>query len=204
MVDLPRELSIIVWTGLAVLVPLVIGLGVVIHRGALETIMSALRSVRVVSEARLASWKTKLLDIDRHLKELHSDQSPGTRNGLLLLCLSRLFSWTATTTVLFVVGVRVHPTLLIGVLSVGVLIGWISSIVPFGVGIADGSNFALFDVLGASGAHGVFVTMLGRARSLTIALIGLVVMAAGHASNRVSVARRNHRRAVARTTQTTL
>ena len=203
-VDLPHELAVVVWTGLAVLVPIVIGIGVVIHRGALETILSAARALRFVSDARIAAWKTKLLEFDRHLKELHTDQSPGTRAGLLLLCVSRLFSWTATTTVLFVVGVHVHPTVLIGVLSVGVLIGWISSIVPFGVGVADGSNYALFDVLGASGAHGVFVTMLGRARSLTIALVGLVVMATGHTVNRISVARRNRRRAVARTAPTTL
>ncbi len=204
VVDLPHDLAVIVWTGLAVLVPLVIALGILIYRGALETILGAARGLHVVSEARLATWKTKLLDFDKHLRELYTDPSPGTRNGLLLLCLSRLFSWTATTTVLFVVGVHVHPTLLVGVLSVGVLIGWISSIVPFGIGIADGSNYALFDVLGASGAHGVFVTLLGRARSLTIALVGLVVMAAGHTANRISVARRNRRRAVARTAPTTL
>jgi hypothetical protein len=83
--------------------------------------------------------------------------------------------------------------LLVGVLSVGVLVSWMSAVVPFGIGIADGSMYALFDVLGASGAHGVFVTMLGRARSLSIALIGLAIMAVAHSANRVSVGRRNRR-----------
>jgi hypothetical protein len=79
------------------------------------------------------------------------------------------------------------------VLSVGVLISWISAIVPFGLGIADGGNYALFDALGASGAHGVFVTLLNRARTLSIALIGFAIMAIAHLANRGEV-RRRHRR----------
>ena len=81
--------------------------------------------------------------------------------------------------------------MLVGVFSVGVLIGWISAFVPFGLGVADGGNYALFNVLGAAGMHGVFVTLLGRARSLTLALLGLLVMAAGHTSSRIEIARRN-------------
>jgi uncharacterized membrane protein YbhN (UPF0104 family) len=80
--------------------------------------------------------------------------------------------------------------LLCGVYSVGVLIGWISAVVPFGLGVADGSNYALFNVLGATGAQGVFVTLLGRARSLTLAVLGLLVMVAGHTANRLEIGRR--------------
>jgi uncharacterized membrane protein YbhN (UPF0104 family) len=198
LVDLPHQLAVIVWTGLAVLVPLAIALAVIIRRGALDTVMSSAKALRLISKPRADAWREKLRDLDRHLRDLHSARSPGTRQGLLFLGGSRLISWTATTTVLYAIGVHVHPSLLVGVLSVGVLIGWISALVPFGLGLADGSNYALFDVLGASGAHGVFVTLLGRARTLTVALIGLVVMAAGHTANRVSVARRNRRLTQAR------
>jgi uncharacterized membrane protein YbhN (UPF0104 family) len=193
-VDLPHELAVVVWTGLAVLIPLVIGLGVMIHRGAIDTVLSGARALRILPAERVAKLKTRLAELDRHLKELHSDQSPGTRTGLVLLGVSRVVAWTSTSIVLYAVGVDVHVTLLVGVLSVGVLISWISAFIPFGLGVADGSNYALFDVLGASGAHGVFVTMLGRARSLSIALVGLVVMAIGHTANRVSISRRNRRR----------
>jgi hypothetical protein len=192
-VDLPHQLSLVVWIGLGVLVPLVVGLGLMIHRGAIDTVLSGARALRILSPARVDKLKTRLADLDRHLKELHSDQSPGTRAGLILLGVSRVVAWTSTSIVLHAVGVPLHVTLLVGVLSVGVLISWISAFVPFGLGVADGSNYALFDVLGASGAHGVFVTMLGRARSLAIALVGLVVMAIGHTANRLSVARRNRR-----------
>jgi hypothetical protein len=46
-------------------------------------------------------------------------------------------------------------------------------------------------VLGAAGASGVFVTLLGRARSLTLAVVGLLVMFVAHTSSRLEIVRRN-------------
>ncbi|HSN28688.1 MAG TPA: lysylphosphatidylglycerol synthase transmembrane domain-containing protein, partial [Kofleriaceae bacterium] len=177
LVDLPHEVALVAWIGLAVIVLLVIALAVVIRRGAVATVLAGARLARVVSRERAAAWTAKLVELDRRLRELHANRSPGTGRGVALLVASRLCSWAATTAVLSAVGAAISPTLLIGVFSVGILIGWVSSIVPLGVGIADGGNYALFDVLGASGAHGVVVTMLGRVRSLVVALIGLGVMA---------------------------
>jgi uncharacterized membrane protein YbhN (UPF0104 family) len=99
--------------------------------------------------------------------------------------------WSAAACVLYSVGVHITFTVLCGVFSVGVLIGWVSAFVPFGLGVADGAYYALFNVLGAAGASGVFVTLLGRARSLTLAMLGLLVMAGGHVSSRIEIARRN-------------
>lgn len=191
LVDLPHDLEVIVWIGLAVVVPLVIGLGIVIQRGALKTVLTAARGLRIISAERREKWSEKLLEVDRHLRELQSNQSPGVRGGLLLVCAARLCGWTATTLVLIAVGVHIHFALLAGVFSVGVLIGWMSAFIPFGLGIADGGNYALFGVLGATGASGVFVTLLGRARSLTLAMLGLLVMLAAHTSSRLEIARRN-------------
>lgn len=191
-VDLPHELEHVIWVALAILVVVVVGIGILIHRGAIDTVLGSVRLFGVSPE-RIARWKSKVGDLDRHLKELHADASPGTRAALILLGVSRVVAWTTTTVVLATVGVRLHATLLVGVLSVGVLVSWISAIVPFGLGIADGSNYALFDALGASGANGVFVTLLNRARTLAIALIGLAIMAVAHVVNRISVERRRRR-----------
>ena len=193
LVDLPHRIALVVWIGLAVLIPLVIGLGLLIHRGALGSVVSLARALRVVSAARAAQWKAKLVAIDRHLRELHSDQSPGTRRGVAWLVAAQLGSWSATTAVLVSVGVSLHPSLVTGVLSIGVLIGWISSIVPLGLGVADGSNYALFGVLGATGPQGMLVTLVDRARSLVLAVLGLSIMAVGHITTRISLARRNRR-----------
>ncbi len=191
LVDLPRELKVAVWIGLAVIVPLVVGLGVLIQRGALGTVLAAAQRLRIISVERRERWSTKLLEVDRHVRELQSKRTPGTRTGLLLVCAARLCGWTATTVALLAVGVHVDATVLVGVFSVGVLIGWMSAVIPFGLGIADGGNYALYKVLGAAGASGVFVTLLGRARSLSLALLGLLVMLAAHTSSRLEIARRN-------------
>jgi uncharacterized membrane protein YbhN (UPF0104 family) len=193
IVDLPHDLELVVWIGLAVIAPLAIGLGVLIHRGALGTILDAARGVRVISAARADAWKAKLAEIDRHLRELHADRSPGTRAGFVWMLVSRVVSWIATAIVLHALGVPLTPTLLIGVLSCGILIGWAASIVPFGLGIADGGNYALYSVLGAPGLSGVGAAMFSRARAAVLAVLGLGAMAIAHAINRVEIARRHRK-----------
>jgi hypothetical protein len=195
VVDLPHQLAVIVWIALAVVIALVVGLGIVIHRGAIGTVCAALVRLSIISSERGARWRLQLASLDAHLRELQSDQSPGTRNGLALLGISRLVAWVNTATVLHVVGVALHAKLLVGVLSVGVLLSWAAAIVPLGLGILDVGNYMLFGVLGATGATGLFMTLLGRARSLAIALIGLAIMSIAHTANRVSVGRRIRRRA---------
>jgi uncharacterized protein (TIRG00374 family) len=190
LVDLPHSLKLTVWIGLGVVIALVVGIGILIQRGAAKTLLAGARGMRILSKERAEKWTARLSELDRHVRELQSNRSPGTRAGMLFVFAARLCSWAATTVVLVSVDVEIGFTLLAGVFSVGVLIGWISSIVPFGMGVADGGNYALFDVLGASGAHGVFVTLLGRARSLSLALLGLLVMVAGHTANRLEIARR--------------
>lgn len=190
LVDLPRPLERVVWIALGIVVVLVVALVVVIQRGATRTLLDSLRALGILSPARAERWATRLSDIDQQIRELQSRRGPGTLAGFLFVCAARLCSWAATTVVLYAVGVEIGFTLLAGVYSVGVLIGWLSAFVPFGLGVADASNYALYRVLGAAGAQGVFVTLLGRARSLTLALLGLAVMAVAHTSTRLELARR--------------
>jgi hypothetical protein len=88
----------------------------------------------------------------------------------------------------------------VGVLSLGVLISWMSAVVPFGIGVQDGSNYAIFELLGSSGALGVLFTLVSRARTLVIAGVGFAIMAFAHTANR-TVVRRRHRDYVRRTSQ---
>ena len=189
LVDLPSSLKVTVGIGLAVLIPLMIALGVIVQRGALSTITALLHRAHLLSQARLEAWHDRLREVDRHIGELHRDRSAGTWRGLLWVLASRLVGWAATMTLIGAVGVAITPHLVIGVLSVGVLISWIASVVPLGLGLADGGNYALFGLLGASGASGTFVTMLNRVRSVLVALVGLLVMAIVHTVNRVVLAR---------------
>jgi hypothetical protein len=193
LVDLPTELKITVGVGLAVLIPLMIALGVVVKRGALSTLTGVLRRLHLISVERRDAWRVRLVEVDKHIAELYKYRSAGTWKGILWVLASHLTTWCSTILLISAVGVWIRPALVIGVLSVGVLIQWISSIVPLGLGLADGGNYALYDLLGASGAHGTFVTMLNRVRSLGVALVGFVVMAIVHTLNRIALARQHHR-----------
>lgn len=192
LIDLPRPLEITVLVGLAVLIALVVALGIIVHRGAGATLTGLLRRLRVISPARRADWQARLVELDRHLAQLHRHRD-GAWKGALWLVASRIVTWTATMMLIHAVGVSITPRLVAGVLSVGVLIQWIASVVPFGLGLADGGYYALFDVLGASGAHGALVTMLNRARSLAVAVVGFAVMASVHASDRVALTKKHAR-----------
>lgn len=189
-IDLPRALKITVGIGMAVLIPLVVALGVLVQRGALSTLTGVLRRVRVISDERRDRWRKQLVEVDRHIAELYKKRSTGTWHGILWVALSRLITWFATLLLIHELGVAIRPILVIGVLSVGVLIQWIASIVPLGLGLADGGNYALFDLLGAPGMHGAFVTMLNRARSLLVALVGFAIMLIVNATDRVRRAKR--------------
>jgi len=197
LVDLPSSVKTTVEIGLAVLVPLMIALGVIVHRGASSTIISLLHRVHLVSQAQLDAWQDHLREVDRHIRELHKDRSAGTWHGILWILASRLASWVSTMTLIGAVGVAITPTLVIGFLSVGALISWIASVVPLGLGVADGGNYALFVLLGASGTQGAVVTMLNRARSLLVALVGFLIMAIVHTLDRTALVRR-HRKLRAR------
>lgn len=193
LVDLPHPLKVTIALGLAALVGVAIALVVLVHRGAILTLTALLHRLRLISAARLERWRDHLRQVDLQIAELHRSRSTGTWKGILWLAGSRVVTWTATLTLIGAVGVSITPQLVIGVLSVGVLISWISSVVPLGLGLADGGNYALYDLLGASGAHGAFVTMLNRVRSVVIALVGFVVMALVHVLDRISLARRHRK-----------
>jgi hypothetical protein len=189
LVDLPGSLKVTIAIGLAILLPLMVALGVLLHRGALSTLTAMLHRIHLLSAARLEAWQSRLREVDRHISELHTDRSAGTWKGILWILASRLLTWVSTMTLIGVMGIAITPHLVIGVLSIGVLISWIASVVPLGLGLADGGHYALFDLLGASGTYGAFVTMLNRTRSIAIAVVGFVIMAIVHTLTRVSLGR---------------
>jgi uncharacterized membrane protein YbhN (UPF0104 family) len=192
LVELPRALQVTVAIGLAGAIALVIAVGVLIERGATGALTGLLHRVRVISRERRDDWQVRLQELDRHLAGLH-EPGAGTWRGVLWVIGSRLVTWTSTFTLIAGIGVAISPRLVAGVLSVGVLIQWIASVVPFGLGVADTGNYALYDLLGASGVHGALVTMLNRARSLAVAAVGFAVMAVVHTLNRLAVARMHAR-----------
>ncbi|HEY4238290.1 MAG TPA: lysylphosphatidylglycerol synthase transmembrane domain-containing protein [Kofleriaceae bacterium] len=178
LVPLPDTIKLVITIGLAVLLPLVIATAVLVHRGALATLADTAARLHLISPARADAWRPKLHEIDEHLGELHGGTDPGTRAGIAWIGASKACGYIASLVLVVAVGAHLHLALVVGVVSVGVLITWISSVVPLGLGILDASNYELYDLLGASGAHGVIVTLVGRVRNLVVAIAGLAMLAA--------------------------
>jgi uncharacterized membrane protein YbhN (UPF0104 family) len=193
LVDLPHGMQVTIGVGLAVILPLMIALAVLIHRGAVSTVVAALRRTRLISPDRATRWKTRLVEVDRHIRELHQNRSAGTWKGILWVLASKLIGWSGAILMLAVIGVPLNAPMILGVISIGVLVTWVSNVVPLGLGIADGSNYVLYDLLGATGPQGLVVAMVTRARTLSIAILGLGIMAAMSIADRLAAARLQRR-----------
>jgi uncharacterized protein (TIRG00374 family) len=177
LIDLPDTIRVIALIGIAVLVPAMIAIGVMIHRGAVSSLVGIVRTARLISAERAKTWKSKLTETDKHIRELHTHRTAGTRAGLFYVLLSKVLTTASTILIMVALDMELSWSLVIGVLSVGVLVQWVASVVPLGLGLADGGNYALYEVLGASGDHGMYFTILWRLRTVFIAVLGLGAMA---------------------------
>lgn len=189
LVELPRGILLTVLIGVALVVPPVVALAVLVRRGAASTIVAVLRSTRAISSERAVAWTHRLTDVDAHIRELVASRSPGTWRGIGWLVTSKLVTTCSSLVLLRAAEVDLSLALFVTSMSLGVLIQWVSQIVPMGLGLADGGNYALYDLVGASGAHGVIVTMANRARSLAVAILGLGAMAIMSILQRIARAR---------------
>jgi uncharacterized protein (TIRG00374 family) len=172
MLDLPDRVAIAVWIGTAVLVTLAIVVAVIVRRGAVSTLIDVLAKVHAISHARAERWRGKITDLDARVRA-----APGLRRGIAGVLGSRVFNWLGTIVVLRACGIAMTAPIVIAMLSVGILVTWMSNVIPLGLGLADGTNYVLYGLLGASPAAGLVFTMVNRVRTCAIAVIGLSVMA---------------------------
>lgn len=189
LVDLPHVVKVTVGLALAVIVPAMIGVAVLVHRGAVSSLVGVLQRARIVKPEMAKRMRARLVEVDRHIRELQKNRTAGTWKGILWVLASKIITWGSTILLVYAIGIMPRPAVVIGVLSVGVIIQWVSQIIPMGLGIADGGNYALFGLLGATGPQGILVTMMNRARSVIVALLGLVAMAILQITTRLAVSR---------------
>jgi hypothetical protein len=177
LLDLPPDLARAVWIALGVLIVLAIGLGVLVRRGALRLVVRGLAGARIISAARAEKWHARVASIDAQLRSIGNVRAPGFACGFAGVMASRVFNWIGTVLILHATHIPMTAPLVIASLSVGILVTWASNIVPFGLGLADGTNYALYGLLGASPVAGLLFTVVNRLRTIVLALIGLCVMA---------------------------
>jgi hypothetical protein len=172
--ELPRAARIIL-----VIAGALAGLGVValatgLRRGVLEAAARTGHRLRLVSDARLARWRPAAAEIDARLRgELREDHRVAA-TGLVLVSqlLQRGIVWIA----IVAAGYSLEPAQLVAVLSAGVVLAWISALVPLGIGVAEGGNAAIFALLGAPAALGVALALARRVNQIAFAALGFLVL----------------------------
>jgi hypothetical protein len=157
---------------------------VLVQRGALGTVVDVLVALRVLSARRGASWRAKVQTIDARVRAITDTRASGLARGLTGVLGSRALNWIGTVVVLHAADIPMTAPLVVAMLSAGILITWMSNIIPLGLGIADGTNYILYGLLGAAPVAGLLFTMVNRLRTVVLALIGLSVLAAANALDR--------------------
>jgi uncharacterized protein (TIRG00374 family) len=176
LLDLPPDVARAVWIALAVLVVFALAVMVLVKRGALGSIVRVLSRLHVISAPRAARWQSAVQQIDARVGDLGNLRRPGVLRGVAGVLASRAFNWLGTIVVLYAADIPMTAPLVIASLSVGILVTWISNVIPLGLGLADGTNYVLYGILGASSVAGLLFTLINRLRTIFLALIGLTVM----------------------------
>jgi uncharacterized protein (TIRG00374 family) len=184
MLDLPPRAELAVWISAGIIIALAIGMAILVRRGAIATLIAGLARMRVISATRAAAWTTRIAAIDDQVKRLGNVRAPGTAGGIGFVFLSRCLNWAGTIAVLVACQIPLTAPLVIAMLSVGILLTWLTNVIPLGLGLADGGNYALYGLLGASPAAGLIFSMVNRVRTVVLAAMGLTVMAIANAATR--------------------
>jgi hypothetical protein len=180
LLDLPPRIALFAWIAVAVLVVAALILAIVVKRGAIGTLIDGLGGSRVISAERATRWRARVADIDARVRSLAKKES-GIHRGLAGVIGSRLLNWLGTIVCLHAAAIQLHVPLVVAALSIGILVTWVSNVIPFGLVIADGANYMLYDLLGATAWAGLVFTNINRVRTILLATMGLVVMAIANA-----------------------
>jgi hypothetical protein len=184
LLDLPPDIERAVWIALAILVAVAVALAILVRRGALGVLVTALARIRVISAERSARWHAAVSSIDDRVQRIGQLRAPGLGLSLVGVIGSRTANLVGTVVVMYAVDIPLTAPLIVASLSVGILVTWMSNVIPLGLGIADGTNYVLYGIFGASSTAGLLFTMVNRVRTVVLALMGLIVMAIANALHR--------------------
>lgn len=164
-----------------------LGLAVLIRRGMLSSLVGAGARLGVISAKRRRRWKKRLDNIDERLRGTAGGHRRRVAAGFVLG--SKLLTWFSMWFILSAAGYQASPGELAAMLSAGVVLGWLGQIVPMGLGVAEGGNFALFSALGAPPTFGVALALARRVNQILYAAVGFAVLGAWRLTTRAAARR---------------
>jgi len=180
--DIPRAGMVALMIGAAVAAAVAVTIVVLLRRGMLSTLTSGLARLHLVSKKRRAKWQATLEEVDDRLRGKDVQ-----RRGHTIACLasSQALQKFLTFLVVYAAGYTLSPGQFLALVSAGVLLGWISTIIPMGLGISEGGNVALFGLIGAPASLGLALSLARRVNQIVFATIGFVVLSVAHLHGRV-------------------
>ena len=138
----------------------------------------------LLSQTRYVRWRDRLRDID---SKMHLSSGARARDrglGIVAVTASRLTSMTLSLMILHAVGESITLGFVAAYTVGGFVIYMVSSLVPMGLGISEGGNYALFRALGENPARGVTLVLARRVTLIMYAAIGLVLVLASETVQR--------------------
>ncbi|HWU86189.1 MAG TPA: lysylphosphatidylglycerol synthase transmembrane domain-containing protein [Kofleriaceae bacterium] len=187
--------GIIAATGAGCLV-ISVGLYVLVRRGMLASIAGLAVKLRVLSRARYGRWEAKLRGIDDKLRLVNGARVRDRRIGIAALTASRVNSMVLSLMILHAVGVPITAAFVAVWTVASFVIYFASTLVPMGVGVAEGGYWGFFRTMGHNPAQGVALVLARRTVTIMYAAIGLLLVTTNETVKRVK-AQKTHKAAAA-------
>lgn len=160
-----------------------IAIVVLIHRGMLTTLTGALARLRVISSARRDRWNASLSDVDARLSG--RDDGVYRRRAIACIVISHVLQKGLSYFTILSAGYALSAGQFLALLSAGVLLHWVSTLIPMGLGISESGNAALFAVIGAPASLGIAYALARRVNQIVFAVIGFIALAIDRLGSRV-------------------
>jgi hypothetical protein len=156
---------------------------VLVRRGMLASLTAFLARIRIISKERQERWTERLEDLDSRLR---GDVGAEHRGGAIAaIAVSQLLQKALAFGTVLAAGYSLGPGQFLALCSAGVVLGWVSTIIPMGLGISEGGNVALFALIGAPTAIGVALALARRVNQVVFALLGFTILTADRVASRV-------------------
>ncbi|HET9620827.1 MAG TPA: lysylphosphatidylglycerol synthase transmembrane domain-containing protein [Kofleriaceae bacterium] len=154
------------------------------RRGVLDGLARFAKRIRLLSAERYARWRDKLIAVDSKMAASSGARPRDRWLGIAAVAASRLTSTALSLVILYAVGESITLGFIAAYTVGGFIVYMVSTLVPMGVGVSEGGNYALFRALGENPARGVTLVLARRVTTILYAAIGLVLMTASETVRR--------------------
>lgn len=162
-----------------------VGLYVLVRRGMLASLARGAVKLRLLSRARYGRWEAKLRGVDDKLRLVSGARVRDRWLGVAALTASRVNSMVLSLMILHAVGVPITAKFVAVWMVASFVIYFASTLVPMGVGIAEGGYWGFFRTMGHSPAQGVALVLARRTVTIMYAGVGLLLVTTSETVKRV-------------------